>query len=158
MDLTTGTAAPDFSLPNAEGEHLSLTDFRGKWLVLYAYPKDNTPGCTLEANAFSESFDAFTQRNATIVGVSPDSAKCHQNFIRKHTLRLELLSDPEHELLEAYGVWKEKSMYGRSYMGVERSTFLIDPDGQLRKIWRNVKVKGHAEAVLLALDEFQSQV
>lgn len=158
MNLSIGIAAPDFSLLNAEGKRLSINDFRGKWLVLYAYPKDNTPGCTLEANAFSDALEAFAQRSATVVGVSPDSATCHQNFIRKQSLRIELLSDPEHEMLEAYGVWKEKSMYGRSYMGVERSTFLIDPEGQLQRIWSGVKVKGHAEAVLQALDEIQSEV
>lgn len=158
MPLLIGSNAPDVSLPNAEGQLRSLADFRGRWLVLYAYPKDNTPGCTLEANAFSAAMEDFAALDAHVVGVSPDSPKCHQNFIRKQALRIELLSDPEHRLLLAYEVWKEKSMYGRSYMGVERSTFLIDPEGQLRHIWRGVKVKGHVESVLAALKELKGSV
>jgi len=148
MTLTIGIPAPDFKLPDANGNQLSLTDFRGKWVVLYFYPKNNTPGCTLEATEFSQRRHDFETLGAVIMGVSPDSCKSHQNFIRKQDLQIPLLSDESHGLLEAYGVWQEKSMYGRSYMGVVRSTFLINPKGNIEAIWDKVSVKGHVDQVL----------
>lgn len=146
-----GTKAPGFSLMNADEHPVELADFRGKWLVLYFYPKDNTPGCTTEALDFTALKGEFEKAGAVIAGVSPDSTKRHQNFIAKKDLTIELLSDPEHQALETYGVWQLKKNYGREYMGVVRSTFLIDPEGNIEKTWKKVKVKGHAEAVLDAL-------
>lgn len=156
MSIKKGSAAPEFTLKNAEGIVKSLKDHKGNWIVLYFYPKDNTPGCTVEANEFSAAKAAFQKLDAHIIGVSPDSCKSHQNFISKQGLTIELLSDPETSMLEAYGVWQEKSMYGRTYMGVVRSTYLIDPSGNIAEIWEKVKVKGHVEAVLKRLEELQS--
>lgn len=146
-----GEAAPAFTLPRDGGGEVSLSDFAGKWVVLYFYPKDNTSGCTREAIAFSEKADDFAARNAVILGVSPDSVKSHDRFRDKHDLNVILLSDEEKTVLETYGVWKEKSMYGRKYMGVERTTYLIAPDGRIARIWPKVKVPGHAEDVLAAI-------
>lgn len=145
-----GQTAPDFDLPAAGGGRLRLADFRGRTLVLYFYPKDDTSGCTREAMDFQALRKDFEAAGATIVGMSPDPEKSHDRFRAKHGLDFDLASDPEKETLQAYGVWKEKSMYGRKYMGVERSTFLIDGQGVVRNVWRNVKVPGHAEAVLEA--------
>lgn len=149
-DLTAGDIAPDFSLPRNGGGTISLSDFAGKPVVLYFYPKDDTSGCTTEAIDFSGLAGEFEKLGATVIGVSPDSVKSHDKFAAKHNLSVVLAADEEHKALEAYGVWKEKSMYGKTYMGVERSTFLIDKAGKVADVWRKVKVPGHAEAVLKA--------
>jgi thioredoxin-dependent peroxiredoxin len=149
-DLTAGDMAPDFSLPRNGGGTISLSDFAGKPVVLYFYPKDDTSGCTTEAIDFSGLAGEFEKIGATVIGVSPDSVKSHDKFAAKHNLSVVLAADEEHKALEAYGVWKEKSMYGKTYMGVERSTFLIDKAGKVAEVWRKVKVPGHAEAVLKA--------
>ena len=148
--LNEGDPAPEFSLPGAGGAQLSLADFKGRKLALYFYPKDDTSGCTKEAIEFNGLRDEFTKAGAAVVGVSPDSVKAHDKFRDKYELKFPLASDGEKAVLSAYGVWVEKSMYGRKYMGVERSTFLIGGDGRIAKIWRKVKVPGHAEAVLAA--------
>jgi len=147
-DLSTGDKAPDFTLPGAGGETISLSDHRGKPVVIYFYPKDDTSGCTKEAIAFTGLADGFDEAGVVVIGISPDSAASHDKFIAKHDLKLKLAADEEKAVAEAYGVWVEKSMYGKKYMGVERSTFLIGPDGTIEKVWRKVKVPGHAEAVL----------
>ncbi len=143
-----GVTAPGFSLPAAGGKTLSLADFAGKWVVLYFYPKDNTPGCTTEGKDFSALLQEFAARNAVVIGASKDSVRKHDNFREKQGLSVELVSDETGELCEAYGVWVEKQLYGRTYMGIQRATFLIDPAGKVVKVWPKVKVKGHAEAVL----------
>lgn len=143
-----GQPAPDFDLPAAGGRRLRLSDFRGRTLVLYFYPKDDTSGCTREAMDFQALRKDFEAAGASIVGMSPDPQKSHDKFRAKHGLDIDLASDPEKATLEAYGVWTEKSMYGRKYMGVERSTFLIDGQGVVRNVWRKVKVPGHAAEVL----------
>ena len=149
-DLVEGDPAPDFELPTDGGGRAHLADLKGKPVVIYFYPKDDTSGCTAEAIAFNGLRTQFTAAGATIIGVSPDSAASHDKFKQKHDLKIALASDPERSALGAYGVWKEKSMYGRNYFGVERSTFLIDRDGRIAKIWRKVKVPGHADEVLAA--------
>lgn len=149
-DLTAGDMAPDFSLPLNGGGTVSLSEFAGKPVILYFYPKDDTSGCTTEAVDFSGLTEEFAKLDATVIGVSPDSVKSHDKFAAKHNLSVVLAADEEHKALEAYGVWKEKSMYGKTYMGVERSTFLIDKSGKVAEAWRKVKVPGHAEAVLKA--------
>lgn len=148
MALNEGDAAPDFTLPTDGGETITLSSFKGKNVVLYFYPKDDTPGCTTEAKEFTADVGAFEAANTVILGASPDPVKKHDKFKAKHELGITLVSDEELGMLEAYGVWVEKSMYGKKYMGVERSTFLIDAEGKIAKIWRKVKVKGHVEAVL----------
>ncbi len=153
MAVEAGQAAPGFSMPTDGGGEVSLAGLKGRTVVLYFYPKDDTSGCTKEAIAFTENLDAFTAAGATIVGVSKDSVAKHDKFKAKHDLGVTLGSDPEGEVCNAYGVWVEKSMYGRKYMGIERATFLIDGDGQVRQVWRKVKVTGHAEAVLAAVNE-----
>ncbi len=153
MELKVGDKAPDFCLPDKDGNEVCLKDFRGKWVVLYFYPKDNTSGCTKEAVEFTEHLDEFASLNAVVFGVSKDSVKSHKNFAEKHGLKVTLLSDPEHKVIEQYGAWKLKKRYGREYYGTQRSTFLIDPDGVIRHIWPNVRVKGHVEAVLEKLKE-----
>ncbi|QHU98742.1 thioredoxin-dependent thiol peroxidase [Synechocystis sp. CACIAM 05] len=154
--LETNQPAPTFSAPNAEGKTISSDDFLGQWLVLYFYPKDNTPGCTTEAIGFSEKLPEFTDLNAVVVGVSPDSEKSHGKFIDKHNLTVQLLSDPEHELAAAYGAWGPKKFMGKEYEGILRSTFLINPQGNIAHIWPNVRVKGHAEKVLEKLQQLNS--
>lgn len=148
--LVAGDKAPDFELPDDSGGKLSLKDFAGKKLVLYFYPKDDTSGCTKEAIEFNGMKAEFAKAGATIVGVSPDSVASHTKFKTKHDLGLQLVSDETKTMLEAYGVWVEKAMYGRKYMGVERTTLLIDPKGVIAAVWNKVKVPGHAEAVLKA--------
>jgi thioredoxin-dependent peroxiredoxin len=145
-----GDPAPDFALPTGGGGHVRLAGYKGRAVVLYFYPKDDTSGCTAEAIAFSGLKAKFDTAGAAVVGVSPDSAASHARFKDKHRLAVELAADPERAAIEAYGVWKEKSMYGRKYFGVERSTFLIDREGRIARIWRKVKVPGHAEEVLAA--------
>lgn len=147
-DLTEGAAAPDFELDSPEGV-LKLADFAGKTVVLYFYPKDDTSGCTKEAQEFTQLAPEFAKAGAVVIGASKDSVKSHQKFAAKYDLAVKLGSDPEGAVLERYGVWVEKSMYGRQYMGIERATFLIR-DGVVKKVWRKVKVAGHAAAVLEA--------
>jgi len=151
IEISEGMAAPDFDLPTDGGGRLKLSDLRGKAVVLYFYPKDDTSGCTREAIDFTGMQKAFDKAGAVVVGASPDSPAKHDKFKAKHDLSVTLVSDETKEMLEAYGVWTEKSMYGRKYMGVERTTFLIDGSGIVRKVWRKVKVPGHAEAVLEAV-------
>jgi peroxiredoxin Q/BCP len=151
--IQIGEKAPDFCLPNQDMEEICLRDLRGAWVVLYFYPKDNTPGCTTEACDFTEALPDFTGLGATILGVSPDSPKKHQNFIAKKDLKITLLSDEDKEVLQAYGVWQLKKNYGREYMGVVRSTYLIDPDGNVAYVWEKVRVKGHVDAVREKLAE-----
>jgi peroxiredoxin Q/BCP len=148
--LNEGDAAVMFKLPQAGGGEFDLAAQAGKTVVLYFYPKDDTGGCTKQAQGFSESADEFAKAGALVVGVSPDSVKSHDKFVAKHGLNLILVSDEERRAIEAYGVWAEKKMYGKSYMGVERSTFLIGPDGKIVKAWRGVKVPGHVDEVLKA--------
>lgn len=148
--IDAGAEAPDFTLPADNGETVSLSAFRGQKVALFFYPKDDTSGCTKEAIAFSGLLDDFKAANTAVIGMSPDSAAKHDKFKAKHDLTVTLAADEEKTTLEAYGVWVEKSMYGRKYMGVERSTFLIDADGKVAQVWRKVKVPGHAEAVLEA--------
>ena len=150
MTLQEGDPAPNFTLPRDGGGEISLSALRGRKVVLYAYPKDNTPACTEEAIAFNRLRREFTACGTEIIGVSPDSAKKHGNFKRQYELDFPLLADEAQALANAYGIWVEKSLYGRKYMGVERSTFLIDAEGRLARIWRKVKVAGHAEEVLAA--------
>ncbi|MCA0401173.1 MAG: peroxiredoxin [Proteobacteria bacterium] len=148
--LTAGDIAPDFTLPGSGGATLSRSAFAGKKLVLYFYPKDDTSGCTAEAKDFNALKADFNAAGAEIVGVSPDSAASHDKFARKYELGFPLASDESKTMLEAYGVWAEKSMYGRKYMGVERTTFLIDAQGRIARVWNKVKVPGHAAEVLAA--------
>lgn len=148
-----GTKAPDFRVQNQDHREVSLKDFAGQWVVLYFYPKDDTPGCTIEARDFTQFLPEFKASQATILGVSPDSCESHQKFVHKQGLTIQLLSDPEHKLMELYDVWQLKKNYGKEYMGVVRSTFLIDPAGIIRAHWPNVKAQGHAQAVLERLKE-----
>ncbi len=143
--------APDFTLLDKDNNKVSLSDFKGKWLVLYFYPKDNTSGCTREAIDFTEKKEEFEKLGAEIVGISKDSIKSHIKFSEKHNLKITLLSDPDHKVHELYGAWGKKKLYGKEYFGTIRSTFLIDPEGNIRKEWKKVKVKGHVEEVLKAL-------
>jgi peroxiredoxin Q/BCP len=151
--VDVGSKAPEFCLPNQSEEEVCLSQYRGKWVVLYFYPRDNTSGCTREAQDFSSYVRDFEKLGAVILGVSPDSVKSHQNFIVKKDLRITLLSDQSHEVMEAYGVWQLKRMYGKEHMGVVRSTFLIDPEGKIAAVWRKVKVRVHVEEVLSRLKE-----
>lgn len=146
-----GETAPNFTLLSDEGKEVSLSDYHEKKVVLYFYPKDGTPGCIKEAQGFRDLVDEFAKENAVIIGVSKDSVKSHQKFKEKNNLPFTLLSDPEGKILDLYGVWKQKSMYGRTFMGTERTTFLIDQDGKVKKVYRKVKVKGHAQVCLLDL-------
>jgi peroxiredoxin Q/BCP len=150
-ELGVGAQAPDFDLPRDGGGRVSLSQFEGKAVVLFFYPKDDTTGCTAESIAFTRLEPEFAAAGTVVIGMSPDSVKSHDKFVRKHDLSVLLVSDEEKTTLEAYGVWKEKSMYGRKYMGVERTTFLLDKDGRIEKIWPKVKVDGHAEDVLNAV-------
>ena len=151
--LKAGDVAPDFTLPDDGGGSLSLSQFAGKRVVLYFYPKDDTPGCTKEACAFRDGKAQLKRADAVVLGVSADSIESHRKFKDKYSLPFTLLSDSEKEVATAYGVWKEKKNYGRTYMGIERSTFLIGPDGKLERIFRSVKVDGHMDQVLDALQE-----
>lgn len=151
--LEEGAKAPDFRMPTDGGGEIALSDLKGKKVVLYFYPKDSTPGCTKEAIAFKDEKARFDQAGAVIVGVSKDPVAAHDKFKAKHELPFTLASDAETTVCEDYGVWKEKNMYGRKFMGIERSTFLIDENGVVRKIWRKVKVANHADSVLEALGE-----
>jgi peroxiredoxin Q/BCP len=151
MTLEVGNKAPNFTLPNQNGDSIRLDDFTGRWLIVYFYPRDDTPGCTIEAKEFTDSKKHFEENGATIMGVSPDNEAKHCKFIDKHGLNIDLLADCEKSMLSDYGVWQEKSMYGKTYMGVVRTTYLIDPDGNIAEAWTKVKAKGHADAVLKRL-------
>ena len=148
--LDAGAPAPDFDLPTDGAGRASLSALKGKKVVLYFYPKDDTSGCTAEALAFNALRDKFKAAGAVLLGVSPDSAASHDKFKKKHDLKFSLAADEKKTMLEAYDVWREKSMYGRKYMGVERTTFLIGADGKIAQVWRKVKVPGHADEVLAA--------
>ena len=151
--VSVGKSAPAFSLDTDAGEKLSLKDLKGRPVVLYFYPKDDTPGCTVEACEFRDAFPRFKGSKAMILGISPDSVKSHQKFKEKFDLPFTLLADEDHAIAEKYGVWQKKSMYGRTYMGIARTTFVIDQDGKVAKIFEKVKPKGHAEEVEQAIDE-----
>lgn len=153
--LDIGEKAPGFCLEDPDRGEMCLKDLEGKWVVLYFYPKDNTKGCTMEALEFTAAEDEFTSKNAVIIGVSPDSLKSHTNFRQKHDLSINLLSDTEKKVLEEYGVWQKKKMYGREYMGVVRSTYLIDTEGKVAYVWPKVRVKGHVDNVMEKLSELQ---
>ncbi len=146
--VEVGEKAPDFTLLTDEGKQVSLKEYRGKKVILYFYPKDGTSGCTTEALEFKDNANQFAKEGAVILGISKDSVKSHQEFKAKHQLPFTLLSDTESKILNAYGVWKEKTLYGRKFMGTERTTFLIDEKGIIRKIYRKVKPKGHAQNLL----------
>ena len=148
QELEVGDVAPNFEAEDETGKKHTLKDYRGKTVILYFYPKDNTSGCTVEACDFRDRQPQFSKKGAIVLGVSPDSAKSHQGFKNKHSLSFPLLADEDKSLCQSYGVWKEKSMYGRKYMGVERSTFVIGPDGRIKDLTRKVKVPGHAEEIL----------
>lgn len=153
MTVEVGQAAPDFELLASNGEKVSLSDFKGKYIVLYFYPKDMTPGCTTQACDFRDKHESFSELDAVIVGVSPDPVEKHQKFIDKHELPFMLLVDDEHKVSEKYGVWKLKKNFGKEYMGIERSTFIIDKKGIVVKEWRKVRVKGHVEEALTYIKE-----
>jgi peroxiredoxin Q/BCP len=146
-----GKPAPDFELTSDSGEQVKLSDFRGKPVVLYFYPKDDTPGCTVQACGIRDNYGAFEERGAVVLGVSPDEQSAHAEFKQKYGLPFTLLADPDHKVADDYGVWGEKNAFGKTYMGVERSTFLIDPDGNVAKVMRKVKPDTHADDVLAAL-------
>jgi peroxiredoxin Q/BCP len=151
MALEAEMTAPDFTLPGDNGETITLSSYRGKAVVLYFYPKDDTPGCTTEAKDFSALENEFAAAGAVVIGMSKDKPQKHDKFIAKHDLKVKLASDEDGKVIEDYSVWVEKSMYGGTYMGIERATFLIDAEGVIREVWHKVKVKGHAEAVLAAV-------
>jgi peroxiredoxin Q/BCP len=149
-EIAPGDRAPDFKLPADDGAEVALADYRGRKLVLYFYPRADTPGCSREAIAFSKHAGAFAKTGTAILGVSADPVRAQQAFKAKHGLKIVLASDEKHRMLSAYGVWGKKSLYGRTFLGVRRTTFLIGPDGRIARVWRNVKVDGHAEDVLAA--------
>jgi peroxiredoxin Q/BCP len=155
VTIKDGDAAPDFALPDADDEAVKLSDLRGGTVVVYFYPKDDTEGCTAEAKDFTCLADDFKRAKATLVGISPDSTASHRKFRDKFDLGVRLLSDEGHSVADAYGVWVEKSMYGRTFMGVERATFLIDKSGRIARSWRKVRVPGHAQDVLEAVQSMK---
>ena len=154
--LEIGTKAPEFCLPNQDETEICLRDLSGKWIVLYFYPKDNTPGCTTEACDFTEAMPDFEALDAVILGVSPDSPKKHTNFIEKKALTITLLADEDKELCNAYDVWKLKKFMGKEYMGVVRTTYIISPEGEIVAAWDKVRVKAHAQTVKEKLKELQA--
>lgn len=149
--LQAGMKAPDFTLSDKDGNMVSLSDFMGKKVVVYFYPKDNTPGCTRQACAFASSYDKYTENGITVIGISKDSVKSHGNFALKHSLPFILLSDPELSAIKAYDVWKEKKLYGKVSMGVVRTTYLIDEKGEIEKVWEKVKPDNNAAEILAYL-------
>jgi thioredoxin-dependent peroxiredoxin len=153
VSVQVGKPAPDFTLESTGGEPVSLSDFLGKTVVLYFYPKDDTPGCTKEACDFRDSWDQIADAGAVVLGVSNDSIPSHDKFRKKYSLPFALLSDPKQKVSEAYGAWKQKTLYGKSFLGIERSTFVIGPDGKTKAIFRKVKVDGHIGEVLRAIAE-----
>jgi len=150
-----GAEAPGFCLPDQDGEEVCLDSLRGRWVILYFYPKDNTKGCTLEAIDFTMNRERIEGMGATVLGVSPDSVESHQGFCDKQGLNITLLSDPGHGVLEAYGVWRLKKMFGREFLGVVRSTFIVDPEGRIAHAWKRVKVADHVDAVIEKLAELK---
>jgi peroxiredoxin Q/BCP len=155
--VTVGSAAPDFTAPDQHGNQVSLSQFRGQVVVLYFYPKDDTPGCTKEACGFRDTHEALQQAGAVVLGVSTDSPASHQKFARKYHLPFSLLADEERHLVKAYGVWGKKKFMGREYEGTHRVTFLIGPDGVVRQVWQDVKPAEHAAEVLAAVQELQAE-
>ena len=155
LPVQVGDQAPNFCLKDTDEREQCLHSFWGKWVVLYFYPKDNTSGCTIEAQEFTALLPSFREQGAEVIGVSPDSCQSHQKFREQHQLQVLLLSDPEHEVLEKFGVWQKKKLYGREFWGVVRTTFLISPDGKVAYVWPNVKAKGHAQQVLQKLQELK---
>ncbi len=149
--IEEGGPAPDFALTDGQGRTVRLSDFRGSTVVLYFYPKDDTPGCTTEACEFRDDYARFRQSNVAVLGVSPDTAASHARFTAKYALPFPLLADPDHAVAEAYGVWKEKSAYGKTFWGIERTTVLIDPSGHIQRIFRRVRPAGHSAEVQAAL-------
>jgi len=154
--LEVGNKAPEFCLPNQDDVEICSRDIKGKWVVLYFYPKDNTPGCTTEACEFTQQEPEFENLNAIILGVSADSTKKHRNFIEKHSLEITLLADESTEMMQEYGVWQLKKNYGKEYMGIVRTTLIIDPEGVIQAVWNNVRVKEHVAKVKEKLQELQS--
>ncbi|MGA2914075.1 MAG: peroxiredoxin [Methanoregula sp.] len=152
-DPLIGKKAAAFCLPDADGTSICLDKFRGKWVVLYFYPRDNTPGCTIEAMQFNAALEKFADLGAQVIGVSADTSESHQKFAEKHNLSILLLSDTDHTVLKAYDSWKPKTMFGREFLGIQRDTFLIDPEGTIVAVWRKVSPKGHAEEVKVVLLE-----
>lgn len=148
MKLEDGDSAPDFEADASSGERISLSSLAGRWVILYFYPKDDTPGCTKEACSFRDFHGKLESLDAVVIGCSPDSLKSHDKFISKYDLPFILISDPDHKVAEQYGVWKEKNMYGRKIMGIERSTFLISPDGKIARAWHRVKVDQHVDEII----------
>jgi peroxiredoxin Q/BCP len=155
LELKVGVNAPGFSLPDKDNKDVSLKDFRGKYVILYFYPKDNTPGCTTEAIGFTGILPELQKLDATVIGISPDSPKSHAKFIEKKNLKVTLLSDEDKKIIKAYGKWGKKTFRGKEYLGVTRSTFLIDPEGKIVYIWSKVSVKGHPEEVKKVLEELR---
>lgn len=153
MTVEIGTKAPDFTLESQTGETVTLSDLQGKNVVIYFYPKDMTPGCTTEACDFRDQYQEFADLNAVILGISPDPVERHQKFVEKYSLPFLLLADTDHQVAEAYGVWKLKKNFGKEYMGIERSTFVVDKEGKIAKEWRKVAVKGHVEEALAFIRE-----
>lgn len=153
--LETGKKAPAFTLVNQDGEKVKLADLAGQWVVLYFYPKDDTPGCTTQACEFTVGIKQFEKLNATVFGCSPDDTESHQKFIKKHKLKVNLLSDPTHKTMEKYEAWGEKNMYGKISLGVIRSTVIIDPTGKVAHRWKRVKAAGHADSVAKVLTDLQ---
>lgn len=151
--IEIGNKAPNFKLASSTGETLSLDSFKGKNILIYFYPKDLTPGCTKQALGFTEFADEFDKKNTVVLGISPDNLASHEKFIKKHNLNVILLADENKQAIESFGVWKEKKMYGRTFMGVERSTFLVDRTGTVKAIWRKVKIAKHIQEVLEELDK-----
>ena len=157
MRIKVGDPAPDFCLPETKSSEVCLKDLKGKWVVLYFYPRDNTKGCTLEAIDFTKAFAQFESLGAVVLGISPDSLSSHERFTEKHELKVRLLSDESKNVLEKYGVWQEKSMYGKTYFGVVRSTVIIDPQGRIAELWEKVRVKDHVKTVLERLKDLQAK-
>jgi peroxiredoxin Q/BCP len=156
--IDVGQVAPEFALLDQDGKEIRLDEFRGRWVVLYFYPKDDTPGCTTEACEFTEGIEAFGALDAEVLGCSPDSPEKHRRFIAKHDLKVRLLSDPDHVVMERYGAWGEKKLYGRVSVGVIRSTVIIDPHGKIAHRWKKVSAKGHAAKVRERLEELRRGV
>ncbi len=156
LKVNIGDSAPTFCLPDKDNNEICLENFKGKWVILYFYPKDLTSGCTIQAIDFTASLSEFDKMNTAVLGVSPDSPKSHQKFVDKHELKVLLLSDEEKTSLEAYGAWGEKSMYGKTHFGVTRSTVVINPEGKIAEIWNKVKAAGHVDSVKEKLKELQS--
>ena len=154
--LDTGTTAPGFCLPDKDNTEICLNIFAGKWIILYFYPKDNTPACTTEAKGFNEELEAFSRVNAEIIGISADSCKSHAKFAGTHGLKIILLSDESHTVIKKYGAWQPKNILGHEILGIIRTTYIIGPDGIIREVWPRVKVTGHIDAVKKRLEELQN--